>query len=79
MPPRSLDEELRRWLEKLKAVHYINQFSDRSEAMTPPEHGIRTEEKAVGPASASGCAGDRAEIVATIICGDNTAAENLEG
>ncbi len=47
--------------------------------MTPPEHGIRTEEKAVGPASASGCAGDRAEIVATIICGDNTAAENLEG
>ncbi len=66
--------------EKLRAVHYINQFFGQIGGEDAAGIGVRTEEKAVGPGLGLQAAlGDRAEIVATIICGDNTAAENLEG
>ena len=65
--------------EKLRVVHYINQFFGQIGGEDAASIGIRTEEGPVGPGLGLKAAlGDRAEIVATIICGDNTIAENLE-
>ena len=63
----------------LRVVHYINQFfggiggEDMAEA--PPQ----VREGAVGPGRAfQNALGDKAEVVATVICGDNYFAENIE-
>jgi glycine reductase len=65
--------------EKLRVVHYINQFFGQIGGEDAASTGIRTEEKPVGPGlSLQAALGDRAEIVATVICGDNTIAEQLE-
>lgn len=65
--------------EKLRVVHYINQFFGQIGGEDAASTGIRTEEKPVGPGLGLQAAlGDRAEIVATIICGDNYIAEQLD-
>jgi glycine/betaine/sarcosine/D-proline reductase family selenoprotein B len=65
--------------EKLRVVHYINQFFGQIGGEDAASTGIQTHEKPIGPGIGLQAAlGDRAEIVATIICGDNFIAENLE-
>ncbi|SHH60313.1 glycine reductase [Sporobacter termitidis DSM 10068] len=65
--------------EKLRVVHYINQFFGQLGGEDAASTGIRTETKPVGPGlSLQAALGERAEIVATIICGDNYIAEQLE-
>lgn len=66
-------------MEKLRVVHYINQFfaniGGEEKADYPPE----VREGFVGPGMAfSASFGDEAEIVATVICGDSYFNENLE-
>ena len=62
-----------------KLIHYINQFfggiGGEDKADLPPE----VREGVVGPGMGLKTAlGDEAEIVATVICGDNYCANNLE-
>jgi len=65
--------------EKLRVVHYINQFFGQIGGEDAASTGIHIEAKPVGPGlGLSAALGDRAEVVATIICGDNFIAENLE-
>jgi betaine reductase len=63
----------------MRIVHYINQFFGRiggeTEAYYPPE----VRESAIGPGTVfKDILGDGADIVATIICGDNYFVENME-
>lgn len=65
--------------EKLKAVHYINQFFSQIGGEDMASTGIQVFEKPLGPGIALNEAlGERAEIVATVVCGDNYIAENLD-
>ena len=65
--------------EKLRVVHYINQFFGQIGGEEAASIGLRTEAGPIGPGIGLQAAlGDRAEIVMTIICGDNTIAEQLE-
>jgi glycine/betaine/sarcosine/D-proline reductase family selenoprotein B len=65
--------------DKLRVVHYVNQFFGQIGGEDAASTGIHTESKPIGPGIGLQAAlGDRAEIVATIICGDNYIAENLE-
>ncbi len=65
--------------EKLRAVHYINQFFAQVGGEEAASSGITVKEGPVGPGiKINQLLGDRGEIVATIICGDNYIAENLE-
>lgn len=65
--------------EKIKVVHYINQFFAGMGAEDTASVGISVKEEVVGPGLALAKAlGDEFEIVATIICGDNHIAENTE-
>jgi len=64
---------------KIKIVHYINQFfgqiGGEEKANIPP----RTEDGPVGPGNAfNNALGEKAEIVKTIICGDSYFNENTE-
>ncbi len=65
--------------KKYRIVHYINQFYGGFGGEDTAGMDIVVKEEPVGPGLAMKNAfGDRAEIVATIICGDNHIAENLE-
>lgn len=66
-------------MEKIKIVHYINNFfagiGGEEKADIPPE----VREGVVGPGQALQAAlGDEYEVVATVICGDSYFGENLE-
>ena len=66
-------------MEKLRVVHYVNQFFGQIGGEDAASIGIQVEEKPVGPGiGLQAVLGERAEIVATIICGDNHIAEQLE-
>lgn len=66
-------------MAKYKVVHYINQFFAGMGGEDTANVGLSVEEKVIGPGLAIQKAlGDDFEIVATIICGDNTIAENTE-
>jgi len=65
--------------KKYRVVHYINQFYGGYGGEDTAGMGIVVKEQPVGPGLAlKGMFGNKAEIVATIICGDNHIAENLE-
>lgn len=65
--------------EKMKVVHYINQFYGGLGGEDTASMGFEFREEAVGPGLAlQGALGEDYEIVATIICGDNFIAENTE-
>lgn len=65
--------------EKLKVVHYINQFFAQLGGEDNASIGIQVKEEPIGPGlSLQNALGERAEIVATVICGDNHIAENLD-
>lgn len=63
--------------EKLRVLHYINQFYGGIGGEDQANVGISTQDGPVGPGLLmNGILGDRGEVVKTIICGDNTIAEN---
>lgn len=66
-------------MDKIRVVHYINQFyagiGGEEKADTEPF----TEEGAKGPGMAiNGALGDRGEVVGTVVCGDSYFGENIE-
>ncbi len=65
--------------EKLRAVHYINQFYGQLGGEDMADVGFSVKEGPVGPGALFAKAlGDRGEVVATIICGDNYFASKPE-
>lgn len=65
--------------EKIKVVHYINQFYGGYGGEDTAGMGIVVKEQPVGPGlMLRKLLGDDYEIVATIICGDNHISENIE-
>lgn len=65
--------------KKLRVVHYLNQFYAQFGGEDTAGMGIKVLENAAGPGLAvDRCLGKDGNIVATIVCGDNYAAENLE-
>jgi glycine reductase len=57
---------------KLKVVHYVNQFFGQIGGEDTADVGFALKAGALGPGLALAKAlGDKAEIVATLICGDN--------
>lgn len=63
----------------MRIVHYINQFFGQIGGETEANHPLEVREGAVGPGMALQIElGHRADIVATIVCGDNYFAENME-
>lgn len=65
--------------EKIKVVHYINQFFAGIGGEEKADIGFSLETKPVGPGMAlKGELGERGEIVATLICGDNYFARDIE-
>jgi len=65
--------------KQLRVVHYINQFYGQIGSESAADVGISTREEAVGPGTLlNALLAERGQIVATIICGDNHIAENLD-
>jgi betaine reductase len=65
--------------QTLQIVHYINQFFGNIGAEDKADTPCQLRSGPVGPGMAfKNIFGDRAEIVATVICGDNFIAENLD-
>ena len=65
--------------KKLKVVHYLNQFFGQVGAEDKADIGFMVKEGPIGPGLAlQNELGDRAEVVATIICGDNYFSKNPE-
>lgn len=63
----------------LRVVHYLNQFFGQIGGEDRAHAKLQVKPGPVGPGLAFEMVfGEEAEIVATIICGDNTMAENLE-
>ncbi len=63
--------------KKLKVVHYLNQFFGQVGAEDKANIGFMVKEGPVGPGLAlQRELGNRAEIVATVICGDNYFSKN---
>jgi glycine reductase len=63
----------------LRVVHYLNQFFGQIGGEDQAHVGLQEKAGAVGPGLAlREQLGSRAEIVATVICGDNAMAENLD-
>lgn len=65
--------------EKIRVVHYINQFYAGLGGEDTASVGISVKEEPIGPGLLlMNHLGDNYELVATIICGDNHIAENTE-
>ena len=65
--------------EKIRVVHYLNQFYGGYGGEDTAGMGISVKEEAVGPGAAiNALLKDEGEIVATVICGDNYVTENIE-
>ena len=63
--------------DKVRVVHYINQFFGGIGGEDKSEIPVEVHDGPVGPGRALQMVlGDRAEVVATIICGDDYVAEN---
>jgi glycine reductase complex component B subunit gamma len=63
----------------LKVVHYVNQFFGGVGGESKAELGPRIKEGPVGPGIAiENALGEKGKIIATVICGDNYFAENIE-
>jgi betaine reductase len=72
-------KETRGRLKMLRVVHYLNQFFGGIGGEDKAESGPQVKQGPLGPGRAIQHAlGARGEIVATVICGDNYFAENIE-
>jgi glycine reductase len=66
-------------MAKYRIVHYVNQFYGGFGGEDTAGMGIEVRENPVGPGLALQAAlGEAGTVVATVICGDNYATENLE-
>ncbi len=66
-------------MEKIRIVHYINQFFAQYGGETEASMDIVVKDGAVGPGLGFAAEfGEEAEVVATIVCGDNAFVEKLE-
>jgi betaine reductase len=66
-------------LRRLKVVHYLNQFFARIGGEEKANIEPRVIEAPTGPGRAiQNALGDRGEVIATIVCGDNYFSENVE-
>jgi len=66
-------------VEKLKVVHYLNQFFGQVGGEEKAGTKFLVKKGTVGPGSVlQKLLGDSGEVVATVICGDNYFAENIE-
>jgi len=64
---------------KLRTVHYLNQFFGQEGGEEKADTGLIVKEGPVGPGLAlQNILAGKGEVVATVICGDNYFAENLE-
>ncbi len=65
--------------KKLRVVHYLNQFFGQIGGEDKADVGFSVKEGPLGPGMAlKNALGDQAEIVATVICGDNYYSKDLE-
>jgi len=65
--------------KKLKVIHYLNQFFGQVGGEEKADIGFMLKEGTVGPGLVLQKAlGDQAEVMATLICGDNTFSKNPE-
>lgn len=65
--------------KKLRVVHYLNQFFGQEGKEEKANMKLKVKEGPVGPGLAlQKLLGSRAEVLATIICGDNYFASNLD-
>lgn len=65
--------------KKLKVVHYLNQFFGQIGGEEKADIGFMVKEGPIGPGLILQKAlGDRAQVIATLICGDNTFSKNPE-
>lgn len=65
--------------EKMKVIHYLNQFFGQEGKEEKADMKFKVKEGPVGPGLAlQKILGQKAEVVATIICGDNYFASNLD-
>ena len=63
----------------LKIVHYLNQFFGQEGGEDKAHIGFMVKEGPIGPGIAlQNILGDRGRVIATLICGDNYFAENVE-
>jgi glycine reductase complex component B subunit gamma len=63
----------------LRIVHYLNQFFGGLGGEEKAEAGLKVQEGCIGPGMAiQKTFGDAGKVVATVICGDNYFAENIE-
>ncbi len=63
----------------MRILHYINQFYAQIGGEEKADYPLEVREAVIGPGMAIKAAmGDKADIVATIVCGDNYFNENLE-
>lgn len=66
-------------MAKIKTVYYVNQFFGQEGGEEAASTGIKVYEGALGVAKSFAEAyGDDCEVLATIVCGDNYIAENLD-
>lgn len=66
--------------KKLRVVHYLNQFFGQIGGEDQAQVGFSLREEPVGPGMAlKNALGDKAEVVATVICGDNYFSKDVEG
>lgn len=66
-------------MDKIRVVHYLNQFFGQIGGEDKAGVGPQVREGPVGPGTALQQAlGEKGEVVATVICGDNYVADNLE-
>lgn len=66
-------------MNKIRVVHYLNQFFGQIGGEADADVGFSTQDGPVGPGRLlAGILGDDFEIVGTIICGDNRFAVNIE-
>jgi glycine reductase len=65
--------------KKLRIVHYLNQFFGQQGGEDKADMGLKVKEGPVGPGIAlQDILAEKGEVAATIICGDNHYAENIE-
>lgn len=64
----------------LRVVHYLNQFFGGGGGEDKAHLGPRVTEEALGPGRAvQNALGEQGKVVATVVCGDNYFAEEIEG
>ena len=66
-------------IPKVKVIHYINQFFGQIGGEEKADTALFLKEEAIGPGKyLEGLLGEKGEVVATIVCGDNYFSDNMK-